>query len=393
MPKIIRIINRFNLGGPTYNVAYLSKYLEPRYQTLLIGGMKDDSEASSDFIIKSLGLEPKLIESMRRSINPVNDFDAYRAIVKIIKQEKPDIVHTHAAKSGALGRLAAFSCKVPVVAHTFHGNVFHSYFGKTKTSVFKSIERYLAERSTAIVAISKKQKEELVNVHKIAPEHKVKIVPLGFDLDKFNADKVAKRESFRKLYQLDNEEIAIGIIGRLVPVKNHSLFLEAIQFVAERTKQRIRGFIIVDGEKRQELMDEAANRGLMDPSEPHRHLVTFTSWIKEADWALAGLDILCMTSFNEGTPVSLIEAQASGKPIVSTNVGGIEDITLIGQTTLLAELEDKEGFCNQLLKLVEDAQLRQDFGKAGWDFVKDKFHYSRLVRDMDQLYVSLLNRP
>ena len=131
----------------------------------------------------------------------------------------------------------------------------------------------------------------------------------------------------------------------------------------------------------------------MDPSEPHRHLVTFTSWIKEADWALAGLDILCMTSFNEGTPVSLIEAQASGKPIVSTNVGGIEDITLIGQTTLLAELEDKEGFCNQLLKLVEDAQLRQDFGKAGWDFVKDKFHYSRLVRDMDQLYVSLLNRP
>ena len=232
------------MGGPTYNVAYLSKYLEPRYQTLLIGGMKDDSEASSDFIIKSLGLEPKLIESIRRSINPVNDFDAYRAIVKIIKQEKPDIVHTHAAKSGALGRLAAFSCKVPVVAHTFHGNVFHSYFGKTKTSVFKSIERYLAERSTAIVAISKKQKEELVNVHKLAPEHKVKIVPLGFDLDKFNADKVAKRESFRKLYQLDNEEIAIGIIGRLVPVKNHSLFLEAIQFVAERTKQRIRGFII-----------------------------------------------------------------------------------------------------------------------------------------------------
>jgi len=392
MPKVVRIINRFNLGGPTYNVAYLSKFLAPKYQTVLLGGMKDDSEASSDYIINSLELKPQIIASMRRSINPINDWDAFREIVKVIKAEKPDIVHTHAAKSGALGRMAAFSCKVPVVAHTFHGNVFHSYFGKTKTSVFKSIERQLANRSTAIVAISKKQKEELVNVHKIAPEDKVKIIPLGFDLDRFNTDKEAKRESFRMHYALEADEIAIGIIGRLVPVKNHDLFLESLQYVAERTNKKIRGFIIGDGEKRLELMDKAANLGLIHPDDPKKHLVTFTSWIKEADWALAGLDILCMTSFNEGTPVSLIEAQAAGKPIVSTNVGGIEDITLIGQTSLLAELDDKEGFCKQLHKLVEDDQMRSNFGVSGWDFVKDKFHYSRLVRDMDNLYQSLLNK-
>src|SRR5687767_8954078 len=126
--RVLRIINRFNLGGPTYNVSYLAKFLAPEFETLLIGGEKDDSEASSDYIVKSLGLEPRIIKGMKRSVNPLDDYKAYREIRRIIREFKPDIVHTHASKAGALGRYAAIKEKVPVIVHTFHGHVFHSYF-------------------------------------------------------------------------------------------------------------------------------------------------------------------------------------------------------------------------------------------------------------------------
>jgi UDP-N-acetylglucosamine:LPS N-acetylglucosamine transferase len=164
MPKILRIINRFNLGGPTYNVAYLSKYIEG-YETLLVGGEKDESEDSSTFITEKLGLNPLIIPEMKRKIDPSQDIAAYKKLKKIIQEFKPDIVHTHASKAGTLGRLAAFSCKTPVVLHTFHGHVFHSYFGKLSTTFYKNVERYLASRSTAIIAISDKQKHELSDIH------------------------------------------------------------------------------------------------------------------------------------------------------------------------------------------------------------------------------------
>ncbi|HET7819807.1 MAG TPA: glycosyltransferase, partial [Bacteroidia bacterium] len=152
MPKVLRIINRFNLGGPTYNAAYLTKYLGNGFETLLIGGAKDETEGSSEFILKNLGLDYKVIPEMRRSINPLLDYQAYNKIKDIIKEFKPDIVHTHAAKAGALGRKAAFACNVPVTVHTFHGHVFHSYFNSFQTWYIKRIERALAKRTTAIVA-------------------------------------------------------------------------------------------------------------------------------------------------------------------------------------------------------------------------------------------------
>lgn len=161
MPRILRIINRFNLGGPSYNVANLAKYLAPEYETLVIGGDKEPGEDSSLFIFKELGIEPVVLPEMTRAVNFGGDVRAYKKIKSIIKEFKPDIVHTHAAKAGALGRLAAYKCGVPVIVHTFHGHVFHSYFGAAKTSFFKEVERYLAKRTSAIIAISEKQKEEL----------------------------------------------------------------------------------------------------------------------------------------------------------------------------------------------------------------------------------------
>lgn len=383
MPKILRIINRFNLGGITYNVSYLSKYISAEYETKLIGGPNEPDEENSEFIARDLGLDPIVIPEMKRSIHPLHDLAAYRHIKKIIQEFKPDIVHTHAAKAGALGRRAAYDCKVPVIVHTFHGHVFHSYFGKARTSFYKGIERRLAKKTSAIIAISEKQKEELVQIHKICPAEKVTVIPLGFDLDRFHEHKEEKRIAFRKKYRLEDDVIAIGIVGRLVPVKNHALFLQAIRYVIENTSKKIAAFIVGDGEERASLERMVTELGLGD------HVI-FTSWEKQTDRVYPGLDIVCLTSFNEGTPVSLIEAQAAGVPIVSTNVGGIENVVVPGTTALLSENGDGRGFFRNLLILVNDTQTREQMKKEGWPQVRDRFHYTRLVKDMANLYNVLL---
>jgi glycosyltransferase involved in cell wall biosynthesis len=391
--RILRIINRFNLGGPTYNVAYLSKYISREFETLLVGGAKDESEASSDFIVSNLGLQPVIIEEMHREINLKNDFAAYKKIKKIIQDFKPDIVHTHAAKAGTIGRLAASNCRVPVIVHTFHGHVFHSYFGKLKTAFYKNIERYLATKSTAIIAISEKQKDELSRIYRICDANKVVVIPLGFDLRKFQTDQEEKRKTFRSRYNVSDDELVIAIIGRLVSIKNHAMFLEGIKRISEQTSQKIRAFIIGDGEERATIEAKATALHLpfTDATKSNaKTLLTFTSWIKDIDMALAGSDIVTLTSFNEGTPVSLIEAQAANKPIVSTNVGGIENVVLPDVTALLCENNNVTQFVQQLLKITENKEVRLKMAEEGWNHVRDKFHFSRLVSDMERMYKKLL---
>lgn len=391
MPRVLRIINRFNLGGPTYNVAYLTKYLAPEFETMLVGGMKDSTEASSEFILNGMGIEPVIIPEMRREVDLISDRIAYNKIKKLIEDFKPDIVHTHAAKAGALGRMAAFSQKVPVTLHTFHGHVFHSYFGKVQTTIYKNIERYIAKKTTAIIAISEKQKQEISEVHKIAPPEKVVVIPLGFDLSRFAAGRDEKRKKFRLQYGLEDDEIAIGIVGRLVPVKNHQLFLQAIKFLKENSTSKFRAFIIGDGESRNEIIRMAKELDLDFSRGAIKSTLTLTSWIHEIDVAYAGLDIVTLTSFNEGTPVSLIEAQAAGKPVVSTRTGGIENIVIDRQTGLLSEISDPGVFFYNLKYLLETPGLRMDFGRAGEKNIVRQYHYTRLVSEMRDLYLSLLN--
>ena len=394
MPKVLRIINRLNLGGPTYNASYLSRYIDPRYETVLLAGMKDESEASSEFIAQSMGLEPVYVSDMHRSINPFRDRKAFAEIKRVIREFKPDIVHTHAAKAGALGRLAAHQLDVPVIVHTFHGHVFHSYFHPLKTRVFLEIERYLAKRSSAIIAISDLQKQELCDTFRVCERDKVEVVPLGFDLSRFQANKEAKRSEFRKQYNLQDDEIAIGIVGRLVPIKNHKLFLAGIKAVSQNTTKKIRAFIIGDGESRANVEQMATDMGLPfvgDDFSNSQALVTFTSWIREVDVAYAGLDIVALTSFNEGTPVSLIEAQAANKPVVSTAVGGIKDVVKENESALLCPTDDTDKFSAQLLLMVEDDVLRANMGANAYEFINAKYNYTRLVSDMTQLYDRLLS--
>ncbi|HEX2532481.1 MAG TPA: glycosyltransferase, partial [Chitinophagaceae bacterium] len=389
MPRILRIHNRLAVGGPVLNATYLTKYLAPEFETLLVVGEKEDHERSAEYLVDHLGIEYVTVAGMGRSINPASDYGAYRNLLKLIRDFRPDIVHTHAAKPGALGRLAAAAAGVPVIVHTFHGHVFHSYFNTLKTNFFIRTERMLARKSTAIVAISDQQKKELVQDFRIAPENKFRVIRLGLDLDKFGQDQEAKRACFRQEFGLADDEIAIGIIGRLVPVKNHYLFLKGLAHVLQNSRRKVKAFIIGDGETRTDLENMATQSGIRFTGENdpwHPHPLVFTSWRSDVDSINAGLDIVALTSFNEGTPVSLIEAQAANKPIVSTRVGGISDIVVEGETALLADVQDGETFCRHLLSLVEDDALRTRLGAGSREQVMERFSYQRLVKEMGALY-------
>jgi glycosyltransferase involved in cell wall biosynthesis len=394
MPRILRIHNRLIIGGPTLNVLYLTKYLSPQFETMLVVGEKESHEKDASFLAEKMGIETVLVPDMGRSIQPFRDYRAFKHLQKIIKQFKPDIVHTHAAKPGAVGRMAAKSMNVPVVVHTYHGHVFHSYFGKMKTQFIINTERYLAKKSDVLVAISEQQKKELANDFKIAPENKFRIVPLGFELDKFLNDQPAKRAAFRKEFKLKDDEIAIGIIGRLVAIKNHFLFLEGIAHVLKNSSKKIKAFIIGDGETRAALEEKAADLGIKysnSSGSNENAAIIFTSWRSDIDVINAGLDIIALTSLNEGTPVSLIEAQAANKAVISTRVGGISDIVSEGNTALLSDVSDTEGFKSNLLRLVEDDDLRYNLGKNASGFVIKKYSVNRLAGDMSALYMELLN--
>jgi glycosyltransferase involved in cell wall biosynthesis len=393
MPKVLRILNRLVIGGPSKNAVYLTRYMQPGFDTLLVTGGKEDHEQDADILAASHQVEPVCIPEMKRPISFASDWLAYKKLKKLITDFKPDIVHTHAAKSGALGRLAASYCNVPVIVHTFHGHVFHSYFNPVKTGFFLKAERWLAGFSDAIIAISDVQKKELAEDFRIAPAEKFRVIPLGLDLDHFISDQEIKRKKFRKEFGLDDETVAIGIIGRMVPVKNHSLFIKAIKYVLGHSTLKIKAFVIGDGETRPAMEKLANEQGI--PFSKHTDSdspLVFTSWRTDVDTVCAGLDIITLTSLNEGTPVSLIEAQAAGKPVVSTRVGGIADVVMENKTALLSDVSDDESYFKNLLRLVSDPVLRNRLSHAGKDFVLDKFGYRRLVYDMSSLYYELLDK-
>jgi glycosyltransferase involved in cell wall biosynthesis len=243
-----------------------------------------------------------------------------------------------------------------------------------------------------VIAISDLQKRELTEGHRVCDPSKVHVIPLGLDLEPFRTDTAMKRQRFRQRFQLADDEIAIGIIGRIVPIKNHELFVRALANVIPRSSRKVRGFIIGDGENRHQIehLARSLHLGVANGTPGTQpQALTFTSWIREIDEVTAGVDIVALTSLNEGTPVSLIEAQAANKPIVSTRVGGIEDVVIEGETALLSEVGDLDGFTENLLKTIDTHGLNGHV-RDGFDFVKTRFSYHRLVEDTRALYHRLL---
>lgn len=386
MTKVLRIINRFNIGGPTYNATFLTRYLSDEFETLLVGGLPEADEKDSLHILEKYNVTPVLIPEMKRLPNLKSDRAAYKRLKQIIEEFQPDIVHTHAAKAGALGRKAARACGVPVIVHTFHGHVFHSYFGSLKTRLYKVIERNLAKKSTGIIAISPLQKTELVEVHRIVSADKVRVIPLGFDLEQFQEDLQTKRSATRAHYNLSETEVAVAIVGRLAPIKNHRLFLMAVEKVlTEGINARF--FIVGDGSEKSWIEPEVVRINTLFPG-----AIELTSWIKDIATFNAGMDVISLSSSNEGTPVSLIEAQAMNIPVLTTDVGGVRDIVLDGETGFIVPTNDIDSFSEKLSELIKNKEIREKMSQNGWNHVRDKFHYTTLVKNMENYYHELMEK-
>lgn len=381
--KILRIINRFNIGGPTYNATFLTKFLSDKYQTILLGGLPEKGEADSLHVLKQYHIEPILIPELKRTPNLWSDFRAFLKIRKIIKQEKPSIVHTHASKAGMVGRLAAWSCGVPIVVHTFHGHVFHSYFGSLKTKIIIRMEQFLAKISTKIVVISPAQQDEIVGQFKITSLKKTQVIQLGFDLMPFHENLAQKRIQVRNQYQVEDNEIAVAIVGRLAPIKNHKLFLDAIEKILPALTKKVKFFIVGDGTERTYIEQRVFEIN------KKRNCIALTSWIKDIATFNAGMDLICLSSDNEGTPVSLIEAQAANLPVLTTDVGGVKDIVLEGETGYIVPKNDLEKYAEKLLFLIENENIRHKMSQNGWNYVQEKFSYKTLVKNMESMYDQL----
>lgn len=380
--KIIRIIARLNIGGPAIHTCLLTKHFNnSEYDSLLINGELSDGEGDMSYLLGDGTVFHKHIASLQREISPIADLKSIIELYKLFKKEKPDIVHTHTAKAGMVGRLAAFLARVPVRIHTYHGHVFSGYFTPLKTKMFIMIERFLALISTKIIVISEKQKSEICNKYKISPREKVAIIRLGFDME--NYDSLEKYKNYwRKKFNIPNNAPIVGIIGRLTAIKNHKLFLQIANEIYNKINN-VHFLIIGDGELKNELKNEINELSL----KPNIH---FTGWITDIPLLYSDIDILLLTSLNEGTPVAIIEAMHYGIPAVSTNVGGVSDLIKNGENGFVVNSFNPEDFSPVILKLLDNPKLRRKIGNAGQSFIKEKFSAKRLISDLDQLYRQLL---
>jgi len=386
--KIVRIQSRICIGGPATHTTLLSSKLDKdKFDTVLVGGNIEKEEADFTELARNNGVKTVIIEEMGRKISLWNDIVSLIKLYKLIKQVKPTIVHTHTAKAGTIGRLAAFLASVPVIIHTFHGHTFYSYFSPLKSKLFIFIERMLGCITDKIIVISQKQFQEICGQYRIAKADKFQIIPLGLELNKFLDDtqKDKHRLEFRTIWGIPSGAILIGIIGRLVPIKNHVTFLEVAQQVLQMASpnMKLRFMIVGDGELRTEIENYATKLGIYK-------YVTFTGWQTQMEAVYDSLDIVALTSLNEGTPLTLIEAMASGKPVITTNVGGIPDLVTDGYSGILVPPNSPDIFANRLIEILKNKAMRDMLSVNGRNVVIQKYHYSRLIRDMEDLYEQLL---
>jgi glycosyltransferase involved in cell wall biosynthesis len=385
--KILRIIARLNVGGPAIHAILLTQALNNGYfKSILVTGRVGAGEKDMGYLAREKGVEPLIIPELERKVSPVKDILALWKIYLIMRREKPDIVHTHTAKAGALGRTAAVLAGIPVRIHTFHGHIFESYFDNFSAGFFIFIERFLAFFSKYIVVVSEAQKEEITKKYKIAGADKVKVVPLGLELDVLSS--IGPRSGkLRGELGIGDGCVLIGIIGRLVPVKNHRMFLDACKKLFDMAAggPDIRCVVIGDGEERAGLEGYAEKLGIGEK-------IVFSGWKEEMADVYADLDIVALTSLNEGTPVALIEALAAGRPVVSTDVGGVKDVVEDGVNGYLVASGDAPGLAKHLFGLAGDPKKRDEFGRNGRRKVLQKYSKERLVKDIKALYEEALRK-
>ena len=384
--KVIRAIARLNVGGPSIQAITLTKHLEPLgYETTLVRGVEGPREGSMDDLARELGVRPHLVRDLRRSLGP-RDLLALARMTRLLRDVRPHIVHTHAAKAGAVGRIAcmlAGDSAPQIRVHTFHGHVLSEYFSPTTSALFRRIERELARRTTRLIAVSDEVRADLLRLG-IAPVEKIEVVRLGLDLDRFRLsveEERRERARIRAQLGLPVDARVVLLVARLVQIKRVDRFLRIAGRVASRTNAR---FVIVgDGELSEDLRRSVEAEAL-------GARLTWTGMRSDMPALMAAADVVSLTSDNEGTPVSLIEAHAAGRPAVSSGVGGVSSVVVNEATGYVVTSGDEEAFADRVTTLLQDDALARRLGRTGRDHVVRRFGLDRLVRDIDRLYRGLL---
>jgi len=377
--KVVRIIDRLNVGGPAIHAALLTRGLAERgIESVLVTGEIEPGEADMSYLLDEYGVERVLIPSLGRELRPLRDLATAWQLWRVLRRERPDVVHTHKAKAGALGRVVALLAGVPVRVHTYHGHVFHGYFGPGKTRLFLAIERLLARLTTRLVAPAPALVDELANHYRVAPAAQFDVVPLGFDLEPF-ARCEEQRGQLRAQLGVDATVKLVAIVGRMVPVKDHATFIAAAALLAAR-RADVQFLFIGGGELEAEVRADLERRGLSSRA----HLL---GWSKGLARIYADVDVVALSSRNEGTPVALIEAMAAGVPVAATEVGGVSNVLAGGTRGELAPAGD----ASALAAAVERALLPAARSRAASirSAVIEEYDVARLCRDLERLYVRL----
>jgi len=388
--RVVRIITRLNVGGPSIQAITLSERLTSRgFETLLVHGRLGAGEGDMRYLLAD-GVQVRYLPALRRPVAPAHDALALAQLLDILRDTRPDVVHTHMAKAGTLGRLAAAIYNRTAgrrrrarVVHTYHGHVLEGYFSARMARVFTATERHLARLTDAIVAISPQIRDELLTDHCIGRSEQYRVIPLGFDLSALAAiDDRARREA-RVALDIPQDAHVVATVGRLTAIKQHALFLETAAIVAGRDPSAL--FLIAgDGELRTELEQTAHALGIAPR-------VRSLGWRRDLATIYGATDVFLLTSRNEGTPVALIESLAAAVPGVSTDVGGIRDVVDRDEVGLLAPFGDARMLADHVSALLADPDRRRLMGERGRRSVTARYTLDRLVDDVERLYRDLLN--
>jgi glycosyltransferase involved in cell wall biosynthesis len=386
--KILRVIARLNMGGPALHVAYLTAGLRERgYDTTLVAGSLARGEDSMAFVADARDVEIVRIDELGREISPLRDFVATLRLARLIRRERPDILHTHTAKAGTVGRVAAILAgrhKPPIVVHTFHGHVLRGYFGPLRSWFFRVLERWLAAHTTALIAVSPQGRDDLVALG-VAPAERFAVIRLGIELGERIAPEKNGRAESRHYLGIPEDRFAVGWIGRMTAVKRTDDVLVAFKGLRDAGVDATL-CMVGDGPDRQHLEQRAHELGLMGDT-------LFLGYQEDVAPFYAAFDALVLPSSNEGTPVSVIEALAAGRPVVATRVGGVPDVVQEGVDGFLVDPGATDDLADRLAQLARDTGLREQMGAAGRKRVLPRYAVDRLVDDVDRLYRSLLEAP
>jgi len=378
--KVLRLFSRLNIGGPSVHVILLTAGLDPLgYETRLVVGDEAEREGNLFELAESKGVRWLRMPGLEREIRPIGDLRCLWALVRLMREERPTIVHTHTAKAGVVGRIAARLSRVPIVVHTYHGHVLRGYFGRAKSAVFRCIEAALARVTHAVLTVSDAVSRDLVEMG-VVPADRLRVVPLGLELQPLAGG--LQRGGLRREAGFADDAPLVGIVGRLVPIKDVGCFLEAAALVL-RSRPQARFSIVGDGAERARLEKQALRLGL-------GNRVHFHGWKRDLPGLYGDLDLVVNCSRNEGTPVALIESLAAARPVVATRVGGTPDVLRDGRFGALVAPGDPAALAGAILEHLETPERGREMARAGQSEVLTRYSVQRLVTDMDELYRSLL---